>query len=111
MFTLKEDITFSQVCEIDIPLPGGGFETSKLKCEFKLIDKATTEAAFEADENGGDLLEQAFIRPLDPIGQEGVDGAIEFTEQVRAKFLNNPCVRAGLMRGYLRGVAGRKRKN
>ena len=81
MFTLKEDITFSQVCEIDIPLPGGGFETSKLKCEFKLIDKATTEAAFEADENGGDLLEQAFIRPLDPIAQEGVDGAIEFTEK------------------------------
>lgn len=116
MFQLKKETTFTRTAIIDQPTNDDAkpFETHEVRCRFRVLTASRIDelmAGRANDEDAGDLLQEAFLETVDPIGQEGHDGAVEFTEALRQQLLAIPYIRAGLMRAYLSGLAGRKRKN
>lgn len=79
----------------------GRSEINRLVGEGGLLQRAT---------GNGDLLREVWV-DWSGVGQEGIDGEVNFTPELRDQVLDDVATETALVNGYFEMLAGRKAKN
>lgn len=101
MFRLADEPTFTTTAEITVPTDAGPVAQT-LQARFRLLP--SDHPAQSTLDGGREFLTAALISVSDVCGDDGA--ALPDSEGLRARLIDLPFVRVGLMRAYLKASSG-----